>query len=545
MSFEVTIPTPDGPNVITISPGSSIIFVGANGGGKTRLAVHIENILGLEAHRISSHRALVLNPSVAKIKENDALNKLRAGADEKGAYPRVRELKTSNFRSDHRWRREPVVGLLDDFSSLLQVLFANQSNEALKTHQKVRNGNYDSPPLTKFEELATIWQQLLPDRQLDISGDDIRVLVTDSGTAYSASDLSDGERALFYLIGQTLVAAENSLLIIDEPELHIHKSIMSKLWDRLEAIRKDCAFVFITHDLEFAAGRVAEKFVIQDYKPLPEWNIQEVPDDAEFDEEITTVILGSRRPILFVEGRNTSLDAAIYRCCYPEWTIVPMGSCEAVIHAVVTMRENTHFHRLSCSGIVDADDRQQCEKTRLNELGIAVLPVSEIENIILLPTVSRAIARMEGYEGHELESVLSCLQSAVFDSVDEAAIKAASIRYCRRRIDRALKRIDLTEAEDVESLSRAYCQQTQKVNVRDIADAVGTRIRAAVEEKDLTALLRDYDNKGLLALAAKHLKGTPKKSFENWLVRILENSEKPEFTEALQSSLPTIGNSGA
>ena len=74
--------------------------------------------------------------------------------------------------------------------------------------------------------------------------------------------MSDGERAIFYLIGQTLLADENILLIIDEPELHVHRSIMSKLWDELEAIRADCALVFITHDLEFAASRAAQKFVI-------------------------------------------------------------------------------------------------------------------------------------------------------------------------------------------------------------------------------------------------------------------------------------------
>jgi ABC-type branched-subunit amino acid transport system ATPase component len=69
-------------------------------------------------------------------------------------------------------------------------------------------------------------------------------------TCYKASEMSDGERAIFYMIGQTLAAAENSLLIFDEPELHVHRSIMDKLWDDLEAARQDCAFVFITHDLE-------------------------------------------------------------------------------------------------------------------------------------------------------------------------------------------------------------------------------------------------------------------------------------------------------
>ena len=106
------------------------------------------------------------------------------------------------------------------------------------------------------------------------------------------------------MIGQALTAAADSLLIVDEPELHVHRSIMSKLWDELEARRADCAFVFITHDLEFAAARVAQKFVIRDYLPTPLWTIEAIPKDAGFSEETATLILGSRWPILFVEGEE-------------------------------------------------------------------------------------------------------------------------------------------------------------------------------------------------------------------------------------------------
>ena len=159
------------------------------------------------------------------------------------------------------------------------------------------------------------------------------------------------------MIGQTLTAAENSLLIFDEPELHVHRSIMAKVWDELEAARKDCAFMLITHDLGLAASRVAQKFAIRNFDPTPHWTIDEVQENTGFSEETTTLILGSRRPILFVEGVENSLDQAIYRCCYPDWTVVPRRSCKEVIHSVVTMRRNSEFTRITCSGIVDADHR--------------------------------------------------------------------------------------------------------------------------------------------------------------------------------------------
>ena len=49
------------------------------------------------------------------------------------------------------------------------------------------------------------------------------------------------------------------------------------------------------------------------------------------------------------------------------------------------MRCNAALTRVTCSEIVDADDYQPEDKATLKRLGIEILPVSEIENIVLLP----------------------------------------------------------------------------------------------------------------------------------------------------------------
>lgn len=336
MPFNIQVPTPEdaSPFEISIDEGASVVIVGANGSGKTRLAVQIERGNGDQVHRISAHRALALNPAVPKIKEDMAIKGLRYGA--------TNENIGLIHRSGNRWSNgKEATALLNDFDFLLQALFADQSRVALSTHQQARAGTLHDAKATKLEKLKTIWEQLLPTRQLVLSGDDIQVRRPDGSAPYSAAEMSDGERAVFYLIGQALEAKESSLLVIDEPELHVHRSIMNKLWDHLENARPDCAFVFITHDLEFAASRVGQKFVISDYTPDgPKWRIEGVPEDTGFSEELTTLLLGSRRPVLFVEGGDGSLDKAVYRCAYPEWTVVPMGSCSDVIHAVVSMRAN-------------------------------------------------------------------------------------------------------------------------------------------------------------------------------------------------------------
>ena len=78
------------------------------------------------------------------------------------------------------------------------------------------------------------------------------------------------------------------------------------------------------------------------------------------------------------------------------------------------MRKNQGLTRVTCSGIVDADDRQADEIAQLASLGIAVLPVSEIENVILLPPVSRALAMSNGYRDDALETKLNELKVRCF-----------------------------------------------------------------------------------------------------------------------------------
>jgi ABC-type molybdenum transport system ATPase subunit/photorepair protein PhrA len=532
MTFTFTVPTPSGSKQFLVEPGTSIYFVGANGGGKTRLAVKIESELGDRCHRISAHRALTLNPGVPKVSEKMALRGLRFGYASDEAHV--------GYREHNRWGQKAAVQLLNDYDFLVQALFAEQSNTSLQTHNNMRAGNLQAPQLTKFETLSEIWGRILPHRKLQITGDDIRVAGTLAADTYSGSDMSDGERAVLYLIGQALSALPNTLIIFDEPELHIHRAVMSRLWDELEASRPDCALLVISHDLEFVASRAGQKFALLKYDHGGLWTIEDVPENAGFSAEITTLILGSRKPILFVEGRENSLDNAIYRACYPDWTVIPRSSCEEVIHAVITMRANATFTRVRCAGIVDADDYSNEDAILLREKGIEILPVSEIENLIMLPPVLEAIAASEGYRGQEMrDRVASVVNEALTQAAESGNQKNSVLRYCRRRIDRALKKVDLSAAESVAALNDNYRAQTAALNIPALANEAQQAMQQAIEAKDIAVLLRWYDNKGLLALAAK-MKGTTKKQFEQWIIRSMRNESVPELATAIRQYLPEL-----
>ena len=533
----VSIPTLDGYRQLPIETGSTVTFCGANGSGKTRLAVYLEDQLELGAHRISAHRALSLNPRVPKIAEQDALANLRTGTTSS-----LNAANQAAHRRGSRWRENEAVQLLNDFDYLIQALFAEQSNTALISHRRFSSGECGTATPTQFEKLNTIWDRLLPHRALDINGDDINVRMADSGAVYPSSQLSDGERAIFYLIGQTLVASKDSVLIVDEPELHLHPAVMTALWDELAAARPDCAFFFITHSLEFAATRPGHKYMILDFNPTPAWTFQEVPQDTGFSEDFATLILGSRRPVLFVEGNaSSSLDKLIYRSCYPDHFVVPMESSSAVIHAVSSMRANADFTRVSCQGLVDGDHRSDDEIEYLRSRDVHVLAVAEIENLFLLPDVSRAIASSEGYRGNDLDACLDKLRDAAFKLVvSQADRERAVLRRTRRRIYRHLKHLDLSDTDNVDELKQRCSDGIASLDVDGLASRARADIQTAVDEKDLSAFLAHYDNKGLFALAARTLRNDDAKSFRNWLERNLTNGSQPQVIAAIRASLPRI-----
>jgi len=128
--MQFSIPTVNESVLVDVEQGSSVIFVGANGSGKSRLAIYIENSGGESAHRISAHRALNLNTDVPKIKEEFALRKLRYGAEWEGISVQNRE--------SNRWGSKASSMLLNDFDFLIQALFAEQSRTALESHNMAR-----------------------------------------------------------------------------------------------------------------------------------------------------------------------------------------------------------------------------------------------------------------------------------------------------------------------------------------------------------------------------------------------------------------------
>ena len=538
----VNIPRKDNSNLeLTLKAGKTTIIIGANGSGKTRLAVYLEEQLGEKAHRIAAHRALSLNPNIEKISEAKAKQGLFYGNPEWA--------KDISQRKSARWNNKSSTYLLNDFDRLLQYLFAQQNNLAVENHQKSKRGEEITNSETKLDILQEVWERLLPTKKLRITADDIRVSSIGIESAdYSASEMSDGERAVFYILGQVLSANEDSILIFDEPELHIHKSIISNLWDEIEKLRPDCSFLMITHDIEFAATRVAKKYVIRNYYSDPAWDISEIPD-SELDEQTITLILGSRKPILFIEGEKTSLDMETYRLCYPEWTVIPKGSCKDVIQAVSSLRklnEDMPILNIKCAGIVDRDTRDNSQIQKLEGEGIKVLLCSEIENIFSRSSVAYEILKIEDFTDDELTNKQEQFKTELLDYIQDKLsgdkLEKFVVKRIHRRIDTYLKNIDLSDTQNSNDMKDKLISELSALTNSKINEWISemkNEIQKCIDHQDIDGLLEIYEDKGLLAKTASILRDARKSDFENWLMRKLKVPNN-RLLQAIKSVLPEL-----
>ncbi|WP_197029258.1 DUF4435 domain-containing protein [Alicyclobacillus macrosporangiidus] len=470
----------------TIETEGTVVIIGANGSGKSRLGAWIDtssNQNGRIVHRIAAQRALTL-PDTAILKSyDDALMDLLYG---NALYPdKIRQ----------RWQSRYTTGLLNDYDKVLSVLFATEAKRNAE-YVELARGSDTKPdiPVSPMDTLLTIWRDLLPHRTLILR--DAKVSVVDNtGNIYHGREMSDGERVALYLMAQCLCAPPDAILVIDEPEIHLHRALMSRLWTSLEQARDDCLFVYITHDLEFAASRSnSTKIWVKSYSHGEQWDWEIVPDVDNLPESIVLEILGSRKQILFVEGTKDSLDYIIYSALYPDCTVIPRGSCVKVIESTKAMRDNPRLHHLQAYGIIDRDFRSQEELDALSHHGILYLDVAEIENIFCVPEVISMVAEHLRYD--PVKKVAEATDFVVDNLRDEMDSQISS-----RTIHEIKERLTMLSPKGVGSsnIEQALKKAVSEIDAHVIYSKYEEMYRRAMSSKDLVECLRLYNRKSIVS----------------------------------------------
>jgi hypothetical protein len=179
------------------------VVMGANGSGKSRLGAWLESHRDYVAksHRVAAQRSLVFPPDITPTGLDRAEQILYYG----------REQGSEHGKSSFRWGNHPATSPLNDFMALTQVLFSEEFDLYERWKETHRICPDATPPLTRMDRTKQIWEEILPYRSLVIRSGNVRVSCQDNpGTQYPSTELSDGERVIFYLVGQVLCAPRNA-----------------------------------------------------------------------------------------------------------------------------------------------------------------------------------------------------------------------------------------------------------------------------------------------------------------------------------------------
>jgi ABC-type lipoprotein export system ATPase subunit len=513
----------------TIQSENNIVIVGANGSGKTRLGYWIETALQnqITVHRISAQRVLNI-PEYAEIKNLEQAEKgLLFGTDENyGSIDR---------KIYDRWGSNPQTFLLNDFDKLLSILFAKStkrdSEHVIATRQQQV---YLPVPDAPIDTLCKIWKDIMPHRVIEFV--DGKVLVRHQGQAeYHGKEMSDGERVTLYLIGQCLCAPDNSIIIIDEPEIHLHKSLMTRLWDKIEELCPSKLFIFITHDLDFASSRKgARKFWIKSFSGETNWIWDELPVLDELPENLVIEIVGNRKNIIFCEGEQASYDLVLYQAAFPDYYIVPRGGCEKVIESTKAVRENTSLHHLQAFGIIDSDYRTTDEINTLRDAGIFTINVAEIENLFCIEPLLRIVAVNQHLNADATVAavttfIINCLKDEFEVQVTNRAEREIQFRL------NAYTKAGHTEQGLIDGMTTVL----NSIDIAAIYNESRRLYQQAIDENSLERALKLYNRKKLPKRVSPSF-GLANNEYVNIVLRLLKSDKKSEIVSAIQNFTPTF-----
>jgi hypothetical protein len=288
---------------------------------------------------------------------------------------------------------------------------------------------------------------------------------------------------------------DTEIIIVDEPEVHLHKSIIIKLWDEIEKYLPEKKFIYITHNLEFAASRENSIQVwMQKYIHPKKW-IYTIIDKNEIPSELLLELYGSKKEIIFVEGLSESLDKKIFSRIYNDKNIIAVGSSNNVIAYTKAFRSQSVLHHLNAKGIIDKDFKTEDEIASCEINDIKVLFVSEIENVFLIEEVIDYICveclNLDDYAKRK-ESYLEKIVKLAEECKDtQISLKLKHI------IDLKISNIDHRQIQPV--LNQVISE------IETLRRQFDIDYSSMIIERSLSNILSEVNNKGLVKVVSNAL----------------------------------------
>lgn len=528
VDFKIKLPC--APHELPIKDAQTIVLIGANGSGKSHLGAWIElnndNVL-----RISAQRALSI-PEVITVKsQENSWNKINYGSET--------ELN-KNYKWD--WGRKYTTQLINDFESVLSAFFAikNKENDAYVQDCKLKEAKGEEKgnvPVMIDDKVYEIWNSVFPHREILLKDAKVKARVAQNSELYLAREMSDGERVAIYLICQCLIAPSGTIIVIDEPEIHLHKSIMLKLWDKIEKYCGDKLLIYITHDLDFAASRrESQKIWVKSYDGK-EWSLILLEASSDIPDSLMFEVLGNRKPVLFVEGERGSYDNQLYPYIYEHYSIIPCHNCSNVINMTKAFNNGKvkNMHNYDIKGLIDRDYLTEGEVDAYREHNVFALKVAEVENLYLTEKVVKIVAEHLVLKEDEIFAKVKEMVFSEFRADLENQLKA----ICVKEIRHDLQGFKRPSESTPESLRAALRGLMESVNIEEIYSKNKSRFNQILSTNNYDELLKVFNNKGLLKRVSSIFELKPD-AYANLVLRLIKTSKKGDIVGALRQYVPNL-----
>lgn len=356
---------------------STTVIIGANGAGKSSLINELRKNSIDEMYVLPAQKLLYF---VSNMHNRNGIIKEKY----------IQDLKEVNIKYDtiDLYPTDIANDFSNTFTKLITLLVKDYTNIVTR-----RSRNEKDLPLTLWDRVEQIWNQILPEIIFELEPDDRVVKVEKNGSKYSINGLSDGERCILFYIGNILLAPKNSYIIVDEPETFLNAAVYNELWDLLISERPDCQFIFASHNMDFVQSRTNATYVwCKKFEAPYVFDYELLEDSQEMPLALLTEVSGTKKPILFCEGTKTSVDYKIYSKLFSEFCFVkPVQGHKQVIQHTKAYNDLQYLHGNTAYGIIDNDWMDESSIQANKEEGIFVLPLNEIEMILVDESVVKSV----------------------------------------------------------------------------------------------------------------------------------------------------------
>lgn len=479
---------------------SNVVLIGANGSGKTTFANSIrEQLEKTDNGIVIPAQKLLVFPTYNSIPTYKS-----AFADYESRQKVCLDDKQT-FKAEKN--DDYPYSLSKQYSEELRILVSALISERLERRNNFCSNAREGDIIhlndfkSNIDEVIEIWNHLIEHRTLLC--DNLGNLQIECGDEkYPAYKMSDGERVIFYVVGRVMLAKESSLIIVDEPEMHLHKAILNKLWDILEEKRKDCMFIYLTHDIDFASTRIANKRWLKSYSSstsgiFENWEIESIAD-SEIPEALLMKILVSRKKVLFCEGKQGSLDRQIIELLFPNFTITPLASCKDVINYTKAYNKISNKYAVAY-GIIDRDFRTKEQLDKLAAENIYSYDVAEIENLFLIEDFIKGFAEYK-HEPCDIDNIktqiLALLTRNKEQQISSYLIQRINYNFNESHVRNGKDKTEV-EANFNEFVKQIKIEEWYNIRLQELDDVIKTSNYAKV--------IMLYNNKGLHSIIEKAL----------------------------------------